>query len=130
MMKLIISPIVLAVVTVLAVSLMPSSPLVAKVQAQGSAATPSIVSQTAPNSDSSCSPGSLTVILPFATQNHVTVFELFAQDLFTAYNPNWTLHATYGTAYAAAIANAAAGTPAATSQTQGNVVIQGVATQQ
>jgi hypothetical protein len=50
MMTLIISPIVLAVVTVLAVSLMPSSPLVAKVQAQGSAATPSIVSQTAPNS--------------------------------------------------------------------------------
>jgi hypothetical protein len=85
---------------------------------------------TCVGTDSSCSPGSLTVILPFATQNHVTVFELFAQDLFTAYNPNWTLHATYGTAYAAAIANAAAGTPAATSQTQGNVVIQGVATQQ
>ena len=85
---------------------------------------------TCVGTDSSCKPGSLTVILPFATQNHANVFELFAQDLFTAYNPNWTLNATYGSAYAAAIANAAAGIPAATSQTQGNVVIQGGATQQ
>jgi len=53
--------------------------------------------------------GSLVPLLPFAASNKVTILELYYQDWLIAYDPNYPGNSTYGTAYATAIGNAAAG---------------------
>ena len=94
-----------------------------------------------PSNIISTAPGSLAGILPFATKRHANSIELFTQDLFTAYDPWWTLYddsagaMTCGSVpcnviYANAIANAAAGLPAATALVQGQAAMQGKVLQQ
>lgn len=43
--------------------------------------------------------GSLTVLLPFAVQNHATIFEIYTDDWLLAYDPNYPGNGTYGPAY-------------------------------
>ncbi len=50
--------------------------------------------------------GSMANIIPFAVARHVTIFEIYVQDLLTAFDPNWPSYSTYGPAYRQAMVTA------------------------
>jgi hypothetical protein len=55
--------------------------------------------------------GALSDMIPFAMAHHASVYEIYVEDLLTAFDPNWPAYAQYGSAYRQAITNAHQGTP-------------------
>lgn len=58
--------------------------------------------------DGSGTVGSLVSLLPFALSQHTQVLELYLDDWLTAFDPNYPAYASYHTAYASALTQAAA----------------------
>ena len=64
------------------------------------------IGQSCPESPASCPTGSLVALLPFAIQNHATIFEIYYQDWLTAFDPGYS---SYDSSYASVFTSAAAG---------------------
>lgn len=65
------------------------------------------IGQSCPESPTSCPTGSLATLLPFAVENHATIFELYYEDWLTAFDPNYP--GGYDSSYAAVFTSAADG---------------------
>ena len=50
--------------------------------------------------------GSMAELIPFAVAHHASIFEIYVEDLLTAFDPTWAAHAKYGPAYREAVVTA------------------------
>lgn len=50
--------------------------------------------------------GSMAELIPFAVAHHASIFEIYVEDLLTAFDPTWAAHEKYGPAYRQAVVTA------------------------